>query len=338
MPITVTTTDGRTLTFPDGMSRDQMAAALRTLPPLPTPPPSPPSPPRDASPEAFPPIGDEVNRSQAQTESLAKTGANLGPSAMKLARGVGEFLKDPVGNAVRAIPQIPGIVSDFVSTYSSPERTREKFESDPAAVLVDVLSAGQMAGSVPGIMRMGVRPAARAATAPTLSETIGAHIGRNADAYATVGETALDLMPGGGLAGRILKAGGRKVFDQLREHNIAKANAATVREAAQGESTLDRMFRETIEKNKTSSPETTAFWDDYQAAATPLEAEVRARVAQTVDPQLYSPARYLDTDMVSINANKAKNMGAIELAGESYPQLRAMLEEAIKAGDFPRAT
>src|SRR3989442_1186018 len=34
MPQTVTLTDGRTATFPDGMSKDDMAAALKKFPPL----------------------------------------------------------------------------------------------------------------------------------------------------------------------------------------------------------------------------------------------------------------------------------------------------------------
>lgn len=70
------------------------------------------------------------------------------------------------------------------------------------------------------------------------------------------------------------------------------------------------------------------------------EAAKRERAADKAAPPAPAtvpPPNYLQQDVVSINAPKAKNMGPIEFAGESYEGLRIMLEDAVKAGDFERA-
>lgn len=105
---TVRTTDGRTLQFPDGMSQESMAAALRTLPPLSTPP--------DATPKPnVSPAPQGAMRAVADTLGMPVDLVSF--AANSAAAPINAGLRYLAGDKAPQIPQItePFLGSEFLA-------------------------------------------------------------------------------------------------------------------------------------------------------------------------------------------------------------------------------
>lgn len=216
MPITVKLTDGRTATFPDGTSREEMAAALSSVPPLDAP---------------KPVASHEPQTASSLTQGAINALPNIGGLIGSLAGGIpGAALGGAAGEGYRQLAQhateLPGAVVDVArGLLNHPAETLKGGAAGMGQGAVDAGVAGAIQGALDAAGTYLVQPVAKGVYGLALRPLKALR-----DKY------GLKALIDAGFEGGILptKGGAAKAMAQMAESKVAQRGMAEAYDQAGG--------------------------------------------------------------------------------------------------------
>lgn len=235
--VTITTPDGRQVRFPKGMSREDMAAALNSLPPVDVTPEQPQAPtqPTEQKPfgqrakEFF--LGDDDPTTQNAGE---KIGSFLNKAGEAMTFGL---VGDEASAAVESV--LPGVSYEGRRDhYRQQEAQFEKTNpgaalgADIGGSLVGMLLPGGMIGAAGRGAGMGARLGASAAAGAGMGGTYGFMEGEGLDDRFRGAQVGGGLGLAAGAAAPVIGAGVNKVANSLMQRGPRKAAIASAKSAA----------------------------------------------------------------------------------------------------------